>query len=429
MKIMNLLFGAALLLFGCTASVVTPPPVPDSGPGSEPESPATEEFSIEPSQDYELVEVTQLITKECYFVSLLRNLPEMRTIVAKDKFLNDVEAAKYSRLTESSDLDGKFQALCFTAAEISQIGDHFESLWEAGNAWDRLVTDHLVPSGCYYFSNATSAKRLIRAAWAHDAQVIKMIVDIYGTATRDVHCYDDRRTATDGQLAEAVSEVQQNASASGMFSDLAVAGMFNILKAHERQEEPTLFESLKQGRNKAACDAIATTDFNKYDYSAIIVLGGSDETTVFHAQAQERCDFAYTKWKAKKAPFIIVSGGRIHPFKTKECEADVMKSYLMKKGIPESAIIMEPHARHTPTNFRNVSRVLWRYGFPFEKEALMVMQNYIMDDMEADTFRQRCYNEFGYMPITFRNRLDNYSKILLPSKNSLTLGSVDPLDP
>ena len=106
-----------------------------------------------------------------------------------------------------------------------------------------------------------------------------------------------------------------------------------------------------------------------------------------------------------------------------------MKSYLMKKGIPESAIIMEPHARHTPTNFRNVSRVLWRYGFPFEKEALMVMQNYIMDDMEADTFRQRCYNEFGYMPITFRNRLDNYSKILLPSKNSLTLGSVDPLDP
>ncbi|MGN0191306.1 MAG: YdcF family protein [Candidatus Cryptobacteroides sp.] len=433
MKMLKLLFGAAILLSvasGCESNVVTPAPVPDPGPGTEPDTPpVVEEFSIEPSQDYELVEVTQLVTKECYFLSLLRNLPEMRAIVSRDEFLNGVESAKFSRLSESSDMNEKFQALRFTAAEISQIGDYFESLWEAGNSWDRLVTGHLVPSGCYYYTNASSAQRMLRAAWAHDAQIVNMIVDIYGTGTRDAHCTDDRRTATEGQLAEALATVQAKTSASGFFTDIAVEGMYYILKAHEREQEPTLFEPHKLGCNLAACQALSSTDFSKYDYSAIIVLGGSDETTNFVQQAQERCDYAYTKWKAKKAPFIIVTGGRIHPFKTKDNEAETMKNYLMNKGIPESVIIMEPQARHTPTNFRNVSRVLWRYGFPFEKEALMVMQSYIMDDMEAEAFRQRCYNEFGFMPITFGPRLDTYSKKLFPSKNSLTLGSIDPLDP
>ncbi|MBK8657099.1 MAG: hypothetical protein IPN20_25070 [Haliscomenobacter sp.] len=38
--------------------------------------------------------------------------------------------------------------------------------------------------------------------------------------------------------------------------------------------------------------------------------------------------------------------------------------------MPERAIIIEPHARHTTTNFRNSARLMYRYGIPFDKMAL-----------------------------------------------------------
>ena len=48
-----------------------------------------------------------------------------------------------------------------------------------------------------------------------------------------------------------------------------------------------------------------------------------------------------------------------------------MKKYLMNHlKVPENAIIMEPHARHTTTNLRNGARLIYRYGIPFDKAAL-----------------------------------------------------------
>ena len=70
-------------------------------------------------------------------------------------------------------------------------------------------------------------------------------------------------------------------------------------------------------------------------------------------------------YRQHQAPFIIVSGGRVHPYHTPYNEAFEMKKYLMDVWqIPESAIIIEPHARHTTTNFRNAARIMFRNGFP-----------------------------------------------------------------
>ena len=432
MKKMKLSFIAAILLSmfgGCDKSGGTNvEPVPDN-PGGGTDKPS-EKFTQNPVQSYEIIAPAELATKECYFLSLLRNLPEMKAIVSKDDVLSGIESAKFSRLSNSTQRNDRLDALSFSTAEIQQIGDRFASLWEKGNAWDRLVANHLSPSGCYYYSTATSEAELLRQAWQHDAGMINKIVATYGTGTQAAHCEYSIKEATDSDIDAALSDVLSKTSATGLFGDIALSGMYYLLKVNDYEEEPTVFEPLTTGCNKAACEKVKTTDFSKYDYSAIVVLGGSDNTTVFHPQAQERCEFAYTKWKAKKAPFIIVTGGRIHPFKAKQDEAETMKKYLMDKGIPESVIIMEPHARHTPTNFRNTARLLWRYGFPFEKEALMVMQWYITDDLDTQTFRQRCIDEFGFTPMTFSAATgDKYSLPFLPLKYSLTIGLADPLDP
>ena len=63
-------------------------------------------------------------------------------------------------------------------------------------------------------------------------------------------------------------------------------------------------------------------------------------------------------------PFIIVSGGRVHPFKTQYIEAVEMKHYMIDVlGIPTSAIIIDPFARHTTTNVRNAGHMIMDYGF------------------------------------------------------------------
>ncbi len=437
MKTINCTFAivaSVLSIFaGCSknggTSVVPVPDTPGGG-GSGDDPTPVEKFTQTPLQSYSMVSPEDLSCAECYFLSLLHNLPELKAVVAADETLSAIESAKFSRLSNSTLRSDRLDALCFTSAEIQQVGDHLASLWEKGNVWDRLVSDHLSPSGCYYYTTANSASELLRLAFKHDAEMVAKIVAVYGKGTQAAHCDNDTREATDADIDSALSAVLSKTSATEVFGDIALSGMYNLLKVNEFNEEPVLFEPLASGRNKAACDAVKSTDFSRFSYSAIVVLGASNDQTCFADEAKVRCDYAYTKYRAKKAPFVIVTGGRVRPFKTKDNEAALMKAYLIEKGVPESVIIMEPHARHTPTNFRNVSRVLFRYGFPFEKEALMVMQTGIMKDvMETQAFRQRCTGEFGFMPVTFSSRLDDYSMPFLPSLNSLTIGSIDPLDP
>ena len=55
------------------------------------------------------------------------------------------------------------------------------------------------------------------------------------------------------------------------------------------------------------------------------------------------------KDSAKAKPhFLCVSGGFVHPIRTRFSEAIEMKHDLMTRfGIPANAIIVDPHARHT----------------------------------------------------------------------------------
>ena len=87
------------------------------------------------------------------------------------------------------------------------------------------------------------------------------------------------------------------------------------------------------------------------------------------------CRLAALQYAKGVAPFIVTSGGKVHPYKTKFCEATEMKRYLVEKlHIPANAIIVDPHARHTTTNMRNAARLIYRYGIPLIKPALPLLQ-------------------------------------------------------
>jgi hypothetical protein len=203
--------------------------------------------------------------------------------------------------------------------------------------------------------------------------------------------------------------------------------------AAEGRDEAARYEPLTDGHNAAALARIATLDFGKYPYSIILVpgQGPGDPDTVLDPTGQMRCDLAIARFNAGLAPLIFTSGGHVHPDRTKYCEALEMKKYLLSRGIPENAILVDPHARHTTTNLRNVERLLYRYRIPADRPVLVtsdqVQSAYI--DVPELGFDQRCTDELFYQPWRVKERLTTYDGCLLPSTMSLYVSGLDTLDP
>jgi uncharacterized SAM-binding protein YcdF (DUF218 family) len=173
-------------------------------------------------------------------------------------------------------------------------------------------------------------------------------------------------------------------------------------------------------------------DWSAFRYSAILVLG--DGPTVYGQQVGQagklRLMHAARLYAEGLAPFLIVSGGNVHPARTTLNEAEQMKVLLMTRyGVPEHAIVMEPHARHTTTNFRNAARLMFRYGFPLGKEALVSTSSPHSSYCESDKFRQRLMDELGALPMTLGERVSEFDLEFKPLPVSLHLEALDPLDP
>jgi hypothetical protein len=137
---------------------------------------------------------------------------------------------------------------------------------------------------------------------------------------------------------------------------------------------------------------------------------------------------AVERWKAGLAPFLLPSGGHVHPDKTPYSEALEMKKYLMQAhGVPEDAILIDPHARHTTTNLRNASRVVLRLGLPADKPLLVTSDAF--QSVYILGLAERCQEELHYLPWRALQRLTATDSCLLPSLSSLHAAPGDPLDP
>jgi hypothetical protein len=120
----------------------------------------------------------------------------------------------------------------------------------------------------------------------------------------------------------------------------------------------------------------------------------------------------------------------VHPNQTEFCEAIEMKRDLMTRfGIPAEAILVDPHARHTTTNMRNAARLMYRYGVPFDRKALVTTDLSQSQYIESDEFRGRCVKELGYSPYKSIRRTSPFDLEFLPLIDSLHIDSQDPLDP
>jgi hypothetical protein len=227
-------------------------------------------------------------------------------------------------------------------------------------------------------------------------------------------------------LADEIASMADGLAFYGPLTMLIERGL-----ALAERPEPIRYEPLED-ENRAAIDALAAVDFSTFPFVAIVVpgQGPTDAETALNPAGQARADLGYDRWMAGLAPVVLLSGGHVHPDRTVYSEAIEMRRYLMEsRGMPASAILVDPYARHTTTNLRNATRILARAGVPTDRPILITSDRIQSLYIASSVFSTRCDDELGYQPFAELTVLSTFDSCMLPVPASLHVAASDPLDP
>lgn len=393
-----------------------------------------------PRQSYPLIKTRNEVQyKNYYLLTIFQKLPALHKMLSADTALQHMLKSKTAQVNEAlknckAEISCYAKALKFSSSEIKLISARLATIYAEDNALGKLVRDHLIPSGCYALYNKEPHKNLLIKAWEQDANAINYAIGVYVEGKKPNYPKIDSISfgLKDKEYAEltAANACLTLQNKDNLFFEPAMQFALTALELNERNDAAD-YEPMLKGVNLAAFNQIKKTDWKKYSYSVILVPGAGPEgkDVALSAGGMIRCRLAALQYQNGAAPFIVVSGGRVHPYKTKFSEAYEMKKFLMETlQIPERAIIMEPHARHTTTNLRNCARLMFRYGMPVDKAGMVCTvksQSYYITDI----LLERCKKELGYYPYKNGKRLSDTESEFYLNTTSLQIDFDEPLDP
>jgi hypothetical protein len=383
-----------------------------------------------------------VVDKNFYFLSLIHRDPAVEREIERDPKLaqiaDDRQRALKAAFDQTSDgaIDG-LRLIPFSDAQIDTAGVALGQLYDRSIAMKAFVGS-LRAGGAYQRYAGRDDRALLANAWRDCAMGMNSIVAVYGIQTAPARSpqIDSPLYKVDSSFFRAMVHtllglVLDQPSPSKLFFDGNLDVAAQLLDIQLR-DEAGRHEPMENRVNRLAYEQVRRTNFAAYPYSVILVPGeGPEESNVALSPAGKlRIEFAVHRFRAKKAPFILVSGGYVHPSMTPYSEAIEMKKSLMRDfGIPERAIIVDPHARHTTTNLRNAARLIYRYGIPFDKPGLCVSDPFQSGYIDSKSLFDRCQSIFGYQPVGHYHRTSEFDVEFLPNIESLSMDAVDPLDP
>ena len=364
--------------------------------------------------------------KSFYVLTLLDAVADARAAVSTWPALATL-AAEHAQMMQSAVRDCNGDAACWgeavtwSDADIDRAGAALVALHGASKPIQAAAMS-LRRSGAAQLHASLTDAPLLQAAWVDAAHALNQGWEehVAGLATDTV--------------ARLLSGAAVTAAGRPFFSPLVQLVLGGL--AADGRDEAARYEPLAAGENAAALARIPCIDFSQYRFAAIVVpgQGPSDLNHPLDPNGQIRADQAAARLAAGLAPLIVLSGGHVHPDRTPYSEAIEMKQYLMATyAIPEAAILVDPHARHTTTNLRNVARLLYRYGVPVDRPSLVTTDQfqafYIAAAGATQVFGKRCLDELGYFPYRGVTQLDLLDDCWVPSANSLYADARDLLDP
>jgi hypothetical protein len=329
-------------------------------------------------------------------------------------------------------LDAAFR---WSAADVDTVSGRLLEL-ASSNAAVKSFVKTLRASGEYPLYATQDDAHLLATAWTDAAKGMNRIVGVYGDAEKphfdkiDSARYDTKDPIFFSGIRATAMMVQDESRDADIFApELKYAVM--LLAMNWRMDAARDWP-LEHSQNAAAVAHVKSVAWAKYPYSVLVVPGeGPNEADVeFSPLGRIRVELAARLYFEGKAPFLLVSGGTVHPSLTRFCEACEMKQELMKQwNVPESAIILDPYARHTTTNLRNAVRQIAQYGLPVKKPMLVVSDYRQIDMIDAAKFDVRCMTEMHLKPYSSKQRLSPTEESMQPDLVSLQVDANDPMDP
>jgi len=381
-------------------------------------------------------------SKNYYLLTLLETLPDVKTLVQTDSVFAQLSVSKTEGLIQALKGCGRdpfcyTEKIKFSQDEIKLISERLRVLYRKDNPLGKLVNNHLIPSGTYILFQNLAPEEMLVKAWEQDAAGINFAIGVYAEGKKPNYpridsISLDRKDSNSyaGLLYNTVSLLKVETGIQSLFFEVPMHGALYFIEMNERDQAAD-FEPMMEGANKAAFNRIKTINWKAYKYSVIEIPGaGPDDPSVaLSAEGMLRCRLAAIQYHQGAAPFIVTSGGKVHPYKTKFCEAIEMKKFLMEKlSIPENAIIIDPHARHTTTNMRNTVRLIYRMGIPFDKPGITCTTRG-QSTMISNTLISRCLKELNEAPYKNGVRLSETEVEFYPLKEALHIFPFEPLDP
>ncbi len=342
---------------------------------------------------------------------------------------------RYLRSRDCKDVPCFLESFKWQAVEIDALVELLVREAEKDEALKSRLNDQLLPSGAYGVAAQTPASQYFGKALRQDLDAMNYVIDVYAGAKKpnypsiDSISFDITKLAYVTLLSDARLDVLQDIRRpdDAFYETLLTA--VRLLEINERWDAAQL-EPLIMLENKPAYEAIRKTDFDRYPYALLLTLGAGPSIydQPISPGGMLRSRMAARAYFDGKAPFIVVSGGRVHPYKTPYIEALQMKKYLMEVlNVPEDAILIDPHARHTTTNLRNTARIMLRYGFPTDKYGIVTSSKAHIDAVEK--MADRCLKELGYVPYELGKRVSEVIIEFKPRPEALTIDPDEPLDP
>ena len=382
-----------------------------------------------------------LVAKTYPLLALLEAQPALRKLVQADKVLQRTAQRQAQRsypllAARPANLQRYVDSLVWQPREIRAIGQELARLYMANKAFETAVQPLLGPGGRYPLYAAQPDTAALRLAWQDAAQGLNRTLRVYVASMRPRYPVIDsisfpRQDAAFAQaLQQQVQPLQKRSQRRpATFYELPLRAALAALRLNGR-DEAARYEPLGAGLNAAPRAAVAGTEWSRFPYTMILVPGMGPEQpgVALDSMSAYRCHLAAARYRAGQAPFVVVSGGHVHPNKTPYNEAVEMKKYLVETlGLPDAAVFIEPHARHTTTNLRNVNRILYAFGFPTEKPVLTVTDASQSGYMV--TMAERCRRELGYVPYRDLQRLSDTENSYFPVPEARQPDPLDPLDP
>lgn len=403
------------LLFACSPAKITGnsdagPVVPVELQGLVPEacagSPAFEPGGF--VHTYELPASSAFTRRSFPLLAILGGDAATRAAIDSDSVLGPMAVATRASLEQARSCAG--DAACIrgklSSYDSTAVADALSARFSA------LSDAHLRPSGAFMRWASSDAPTLVREAWAFTHAGLLATFD------------EAASELTAAQLDTVV------AAGTPWFEPLRAVTEAALVAAG--RNEAFRYEPIDSGENAAALEHLKTLDLNSYPFSMLMLpgQGPDDPVTQISGLSMSRADLAAARWKAGLVPVIVASGGHVHPDRTPYSEAVEMKHYLMSMhGLPESAILLDPYARHTTTNVRNAGRLQLQLGMSPEKPML-----FTSDAFQAPyigiLLGPRCVEELGYQPWrTIAMYETGTDGCLTVARDLLFVDASDPLDP